>query len=84
MNLKRVIWLQVILDNKVIARRRDMDGLSNEQISEIQRLSAGGEIPREIRIRWGIKFAPILLFAFIFTIYFGNLLEILVRWFMHY
>jgi len=74
----------VVLDNKVIARRRDMDGLNNKQISEIQKLASEGKIPEEIRIRWGIKFAPILLFAFIFTVYLGNLLEILIKWFIGY
>lgn len=69
----------LILDGKVIGKRRDMEGLSKEQISKIRKLALNGKIPPKIGIRWGIRFAPILFLSFISLVFLGDLLEIVLR-----
>ena len=74
-----IVANDIIINNKKIALRRNIEGLTREQISEIQKLAKKGEISEVIRIRWGIKFAPILLFSYLLTVLVGDFLEIIVR-----
>jgi hypothetical protein len=69
----------LIVDEKKIASRRNMEGVSKDQVAEIQRLASEGKIPRTITVRWGVRFAPILFFAFLLTVFLGGVLEISVR-----
>jgi len=70
----------LIVDEKLIAKRRDIEGITKEQFEEIKKLAADGKIPDEIRIRWGIKFVPILFLAFISLLWLGDMMGILMGW----
>ncbi|MFH1722376.1 MAG: A24 family peptidase [Candidatus Altiarchaeota archaeon] len=65
-------------EGKTIAWKRDIEGVSKKQIEEIQKLAEIGMIPKDITIKWGVKFAPTLLLAFIFTVWKGNLVELII------
>lgn len=70
----------LLVDNKKIASKRDIEGLTNGQIEKIRKLAKSGKIPKTITIRWGIRFVPILLIAFALTLWTGNLLEMVMAY----
>ncbi|MFH1402963.1 MAG: prepilin peptidase [Candidatus Altiarchaeota archaeon] len=53
-----------------------IEGITGEELERITRLAWEGRIPDEVKIRWGIKFAPILLASYVMTLWQGSLLEI--------
>ncbi|RLI91036.1 MAG: hypothetical protein DRO89_04735 [Candidatus Altiarchaeales archaeon] len=67
----------LIVDGRKIASKRKMEGLDRNQITEIKRLASEGKISN-VRVRWGIRFAPILFLAFLLTLIFGDVLEMIV------
>jgi hypothetical protein len=69
----------LIVDGRKIASKRDMGGITESQVSEIRRLASEGKIPRDIAVRWGVRFAPILFLAFLLTMIYGDVLEIIVK-----
>ena len=71
-----VVADDITVDNKKIASKRNIEGLTKEQIQLIQKLASEKKIQDTIKIKWGIKFVPILLMAFLLTVYVGNLMEI--------
>jgi len=66
-------------DGKKIALRRDIEGLSREQLLLVKKLAAERKIPSEIKIRWGVKFMPIITFAFLITLYSGDLMFMVIQ-----
>jgi len=70
----------LVVDGKPIAGKRNIEGITKEQLNEIKKLAEGGKIPQEIRIRWGIKFVPILFLAFVSLLWFGDMLGIIFSW----
>ncbi len=68
----------LVVGGRRIVSKRDMEGLSKEQVSEIQSLADQGKIPADITVRWGIRFAPVFFLAFLLTFFLGDLLEIIV------
>ncbi|MFH1055898.1 MAG: prepilin peptidase [Candidatus Altiarchaeota archaeon] len=69
----------LVVDGVRVAQRRNIEGITPEQLARIRELAASGRIPDAIRIRWGIKFAPILLISLPLTLYFGNVLEVIFQ-----
>ncbi|OYT41739.1 MAG: hypothetical protein B6U86_01790 [Candidatus Altiarchaeales archaeon ex4484_43] len=67
----------LIVDGRKVASKRNMEGLDRNQIAEIKRLASEGKISN-VKVRWGIRFAPILFLAFLLTLIFGDVLEIIV------
>ncbi|MEA1924557.1 MAG: prepilin peptidase [Candidatus Altiarchaeota archaeon] len=76
-----VVAQDLVVDGVKIASSRDISGLSGEDIARIRELHEEGKIPSELRVKWGVRFAPIFLFAFLLSITVGNALEVLVRYF---
>jgi len=70
-----VLAEDLTVDGKRIVGRGNINGIDEKQLEEIRRLAREGEIGDKIGIRWGIRFAPILLFSFILSLRYGNLLE---------
>jgi hypothetical protein len=70
-----ILCEDVYVDSKKIAVRKNIEGVTPEQVSLIKKASEDGKLPEFIDIRWGVKFAPILLLSLIVTVYAGNLLE---------
>jgi Flp pilus assembly protein protease CpaA len=64
---------------EVFVRKRDIEGMSIEDVEKIQKLASQGKMPRQIIIKRGIKFAPVLLFALASVLYIGNFIEIVIR-----
>ena len=79
LNEEDILADDLIVDRKKIVSRRDMEGLDRNQVIEIQRLASEGKISKNITIRWGIRFAPILFLAFLLTLIWGDVLEIIVK-----
>jgi len=73
-----VVAEDLVVDGEKIASSRDISGLSREDIERIRELHDAGKIPSELRIKWGVRFAPIFLFAFLLSVTVGNTLEFLV------
>lgn len=67
----------VILGGKKIASSKCIEGVTKEQMDKIKKLSTEGKIPGKITIKWGVKFAPVILFSFLLTVTVGNLMEII-------
>ena len=73
----------IIVDGEKIASKRNVDGLTKEQIERIQNLAHEGKIPEAITIKYGIFFIPVFLLAFLlflwlFSLWDGNVLKFLV------
>lgn len=62
-----------------LASRREIEGVSRKQLDRIKQLASEGKIPPTVRIRWGVKFAPIILAAFILTLYYGDILALVLK-----
>lgn len=73
-----VVAQDLVVDGEKIASKRDIVGLTQEDIEKIQELAQEGKIPDRIRIKWGVKFAPIFLLSYLLSILVGNALERLV------
>lgn len=69
----------VVADGEKIASKRNIEGITPEQLERIRELAAQGRIPDELRIKWGVKFAPILLVSLILTLYVGNILDLVFK-----
>jgi len=74
-----VVAEDLMMGTQALARKRDIEGMSTEDIKKIQDLAAQGKIPEKIMIKRGIKFAPVLFLALLSAIYLGNLIEIITR-----
>ena len=70
----------LVVNGKRIACRRNIEGVTPKQVKQIKRLAEAGRIPPTIRVRWGVKFAPILFISLLLTIYVGNVLEIIFQY----
>ena len=70
----------ITVDGKVVVKGKDIEGINKEQLGEIKKLAEGGKIPDTIRIRWGIKFVPILFLAFVSLLMWGDMLRIIFGW----
>lgn len=75
-----ILVQDIVVDGVRIAKRRNIEGVNPEQVKKIKELALKGLIPPKIRIRWGVKFAPVLFLAYAATVGPGNLLEILFIW----
>ncbi len=64
---------------ELLVRKKDIEGMSAEDVKKIRELASNGKIPKEITIKRGIKFAPVLLFALASVLYVGNFIEIIIR-----
>ncbi len=71
-----IVAEDLIIENEKIASKRNIEGLSDEDIQKIQRLALDGKIPSKIKIKEGIRFAPILFLTFLSILWIGNLMEI--------
>jgi len=72
-----VVAEDLVVEGKTIASKRDIEGLTEESLMKVKKLSEEGKIGKEIRIKWGIKFAPVLLLSFI-SVFYGNVVELIV------
>jgi Flp pilus assembly protein protease CpaA len=63
---------------KKLASARDMDGLSKDALGKIQKLATSGKLPKTIRIKWGIRFAPVFVFAILITPYWTDIMKALL------
>jgi hypothetical protein len=73
-----VLAYDLVVGGKLIASRRNIEGLTREKSEEIKNLAKEGKIPSEIRVRWGVKFIPIMAAAYALTVYAGNCVEFLL------
>jgi len=81
LQVEDVVAKDLVVDGEKIASSRDISGLSGEDIERIRGLCDEGKIPSELRIKWGVRFAPIFLFAFLLSVTVGNALEVFVIYF---
>ncbi len=75
-----VLAEDLIVNGEKIFSSRNISGLERKDIERIKTLSKEGKIPTEITIKWGVKFSPIFLFAFLLSISVGNALETIVMY----
>jgi len=72
-----VLLEDIKFKGRLLASRRNLDGLTSEQAQELRKLAAAGKIPKTFTVRWGIRYAPALLIAYALTVYAGNLIEVI-------
>lgn len=72
-----IVAEDVVVDGVKIASKRNIEGVTPEQLARIREFSAAGKLPETMEIKWGVKFAPILFLSLLATIYFGSLLEMI-------
>jgi hypothetical protein len=71
-------WIlqEVVVENKIIVKRKEIGGIRQEQIDELLRLNKHHKL-NKILIRVGIPLVPSFCIAWIITLWFGNLLWLL-------
>ena len=69
----------LVYKGRKIASKRDIEGLTLEQVALIKKLAAQSKVPSKIKIRWGVRFAPMLFLAFLLTAYAGDLLYAVIK-----
>lgn len=74
-----VLAHDLVVGDEKIFNKHNIEGLSREQVDRIKEFAKNGKIPDEVRIKWGVKFVPIFLFAFMITLWVGNLLELFFK-----
>jgi len=78
-----VVANDLIVDGIKIEGRHSIEGMSQSKINEIKKMASVGKIPAEIRIKWGVKFIPIITLAYIITLVAGNTIEIAFNTLLH-
>ena len=78
LKVEDVVAEDLVVDGKKIASSRDIAGLTAQDIMKLQVLHKEGKIPDKIRIKWGVRFAPIFLLAYILSVLYGNAFELLI------
>jgi len=73
-----VVAEDLFVDGVKLASSRDISGLTGVDIDKIRALADEGRIPKSLRIKWGVRFAPIFFFAYVLSVFYGNALEVLV------
>jgi len=68
------------VEGKAIALRRQIEGVDGKQLELIRALAVENKIPSRLKIRWGVKFAPIILVSFLLAVRFGDLMALLIRY----
>lgn len=63
------------VNGKIIATKRNIEGVTPDQVAAIKKLAKDGAINDKIEIRWGVKFVPVLFISYPITLYMGNLLH---------
>ncbi|MBU0762675.1 MAG: prepilin peptidase [Candidatus Altiarchaeota archaeon] len=66
---------------KLIATRRNIEGVTPQQVALINKLAREGKIPKTIDIRWGIKFLPVIALSFLAALFMGDALSIFFKLF---
>ncbi|HHQ45510.1 MAG TPA: prepilin peptidase, partial [Candidatus Altiarchaeales archaeon] len=70
-----ILAQDLVVGGKKLFSKRNIEGLTSEDVERIICLAGRGDISENITIRWGVKFAPILMFALLATIYLGSIFE---------
>ena len=71
-----VLAEDLVVDGVRIESKRSIEGMYCQKAEEIKKLALDGKIPPEIRVKWGVKFVPIIALAYALTLYRGNLMEL--------
>lgn len=74
-----VLAEDIIVEGVKLASKSNMEGLDEEQLSQLKKLSAEGRLAGEVTVKLGVVFVPIYLIAFLVTSWIGNPIEILLR-----
>lgn len=73
-----ILSQDLYVDGKRIAKRANIEGVTPEQVQAIKKLAKKDKIPKDIDIRWGIKYVPALFLGLIITLYLGNLMQYII------
>jgi len=65
----------LVINGKTIISKRDMDGLTKEMLKKIQKSK---NAPKKIRIKWGIRFAPVFPMALLLLPFWTKAIEFFV------
>ncbi|MBD3262683.1 MAG: hypothetical protein GF334_13620 [Candidatus Altiarchaeales archaeon] len=76
-----IVATDVLVGGRKIASSRNIEGLDEKQINLIRQAAESGQLGDVIEIKWGVKFAPVLFFALIGVLFYGNLLEVIIGFF---
>ena len=68
----------LVIDTEKIMSKKNIEGLSKEDIQRIQRLALEGKIPSEIKTKEGVRLVPALFLTFISVLWIGNFMEIIL------
>jgi hypothetical protein len=79
LRLGDVVAEDLLVDGKKIASKRDIEGFDDKTLELIKGLAKDGRMPEVLRIKRGIKFAPVLFFAMISAFWAGNFIEIMLN-----
>jgi preflagellin peptidase FlaK len=79
LRLGDVVAEDLIIDGKKIASKRDIEGFEDKTLEMIKALAKEGKIPENLKIKRGIKFAPVLFFAMVSAFWAGNFMEIILQ-----
>ena len=74
-----VLAEDLLVSGVKVVSSSNMEGLTEEQLTAIRKLE---HLPDEVTVKLGVKFVPILLLAFLMTVFLGNPVEIAIFYFL--
>ena len=69
----------VMLGKKMIQDSEEPNGFSLETLAECRKLAKKGKLPKKIIVKWGIPMIPVFPIAILLSVYFGDLLFLLMN-----
>lgn len=69
----------IVSEGVKIASKGVIEGITPSELGEVRRLLAEGKLPETVRVKWGVKFVPVLFLALPATLWAGNLLDAAFR-----
>jgi len=69
----------IVSDGVKVASKGVIEGITPNELMEVRRLYAEGRLAETVRVKWGVKFVPVLFISLPATLWAGNLLEAAFR-----
>jgi len=67
---------------KVIVSNKDPNGITPEQIKEVQKLAKAGKVAKNLRVKWGVPLVPAFPVTILISLFYGDMIFVLLMQFV--
>lgn len=72
----------VKIGKKILASSKEPNGMTLEQIRKIQKFAKLGKLPKFMKVKWGVPLVPVFPISLIVSLFFGDLMYLILRTFV--